>query len=101
MTASPPPDESSSIVSFEGNWSVHEKDLVGEAVAQAETDELPSYAHFQSSPWVATCHNQGETDVYAVSRIGVSRVMSARSASDLAEQIRQFARSESTSDDGS
>jgi hypothetical protein len=92
MAASPPSEELSSIVRFEGDWSARESELVGEAVAEAETDEFPSFPHFQPVPWVATCHNQGETDVYAASRIGVTRVLSARSASGLAERIREFAR---------
>lgn len=93
MAASPPSEESASLVRFKGDWSARESELVGEAVGEAETDELPSFTHFQSAPWVATCHKDGETDVYAASRIGVTRVLSARSASGLAERIRSSARS--------
>jgi hypothetical protein len=98
MTASLSSEESSPVVRFEGDWSACESELVEEAVEEAETDELPSFARFHSAPWVATCHNQEATDVYAASRIGVNRVLSARSASGLAERIREFARSESSSD---
>lgn len=100
MTASPPSEESSPIVRFEGDWAARERDLLAEAVAEAETDELPSFADFCSAPWVATCHTEGATDVYAATRIGVSRVLSARSASGLAERVRAFARSRSSFDDG-
>lgn len=100
MTASSPLEASSPIVRFEGDWSARERDRVEEAVEVAETDDLPSYPHFQSAPWVATCHTQGAIDVYAISRIGVTRVLSARSASGLAERIRQCARSAFPPDDG-
>lgn len=101
MVASASLDESPPVVRFNGTWSDREKTLVEQAVSEAETVELPSYEQLRTSPWVATYHDCGETDLYAASRIGVSRVLSSASASDLAEQIRQFARSEASSDGSS
>jgi hypothetical protein len=90
-------DTSSPLVHFEGNWSTDETDLIQGAVAEAEAASWPSSVQSGAAPWIATCHDEGATPMYAASRTGVSRVLSAQSADALAEKIRTFVRSEDLS----
>jgi len=81
-------DPSTPTVHFEGRWSDAERTLIERAAVEVETATLPSMPGARHAPWVATCHDRGTSAVYAASRHGISRVVSARSAQVLAEKIR-------------
>lgn len=85
----------SSLVHFDGAWSTSEMKLIEEAVEQAEQVGLPDLSGKvaeRAALWVATYRTTGNADMYAASRLGIARVLVAKSAPDLAGKIRRIAR---------
>lgn len=85
----------SSLVHFDGAWSTSEMKLIEEAVEEAEQAGLPDVPDRlarTAPPWLASYRSTGHADMYAASRLGTTRVIVAKSAPALGENIRRLAR---------
>lgn len=84
----------SSLVYFDGAWSPSDAELVEEAAAEAEQADLPDVSNRPEglASWIFTYQAADTTDLYTANRIGVSRVLVAKSAPALAEKVRRFAK---------
>lgn len=76
---------------FEGDWQSAEVDVVKAAVAEAESAGLSSPPAEMGVPWVTTRQEVGSTTVFMACRWQGDSALVARSASDLADRILQFA----------
>lgn len=80
-----PSNISSAPVHFEGDWTEPETAVIESAVAETE-GSLPSDQ--QIAPWVAVSHASDSKNLFVISRVGVSTVVTAQSVTALAEEIR-------------
>lgn len=82
---------SSSLVTFRGDWSPDEQKLVEAAAADAEEAGLPPCPDDTGAPWMAVRTVLNERLIYAASRMYVDDGLLGQAPSDLAARIRQLA----------
>jgi hypothetical protein len=55
----------------------------------AEAEECP-LTDQETAPWIAVSHAGASADMYAISRVGFPKVVTAQSVTALAEEIREL-----------
>lgn len=87
----------SSLIHFRGELTDSETKHLKKAVTDAEEAGLtgvPKNEDVIGEPWIITAHSTGAMDMYVASRVGLSKVFTAKSVPALAESIRQSPYSE-------
>ena len=83
--------DSSSLIDFRGTWPPEERDLIEAAVADAQAAGLTISSGTLIAPWVAVRQVLQNKSLYMASFQQADNGLLGRSATDLADRIREFA----------